>query len=139
MIDDRLNNAILRSFEQTVLACGSTGMTSFIARVLLLLFLISTEVVYLQRWHGWCHMKLKPSRRKSCVHHYPYNHTPCHFMQSPVRKVYACLAVICHLHFWKNDRDLLRATAATQGWNGYLRGFAIPACDILCLTMLSAP
>ena len=34
-------------------------------------------------------------------------------------KVYACLAVTCHLHFWQDDRDLLRATAVTQGWNGY--------------------
>ena len=25
----------------------------------------------------------------------------------------------CHLHFWQNDRDLLRATAVTLGWNGY--------------------
>ena len=24
-------------------------------------FWISTEVVYLQCWHGWCHMKLQPS------------------------------------------------------------------------------
>ena len=30
-------------------------------------------------------------------------------MQSHIRKVYACLAVTCHLHFWQNDRDLLRA------------------------------
>ena len=29
------------------------------------------------------------------------------------------LAVTCHLHFWQNDRDLLRATAVTRGWNGY--------------------
>ena len=49
----------------------------------------------------------------------PYNHAPCHFMQSHIRKVYACLAVTCHLHFWQNDRDLLRATAVTVGWNGY--------------------
>ena len=49
----------------------------------------------------------------------PYNHAPCHFMQSHIRKVYACLAVICHLHFWQNDRDLLRTTAVTRGWNGY--------------------
>ena len=40
----------------------------------------------------------------------PYNHAPCHFMQSHIRKVYVCLAVTCHLHFWQNDRDLLRAT-----------------------------
>ena len=83
----------------------------FIAR-----FSISTEVVYLQRWHGWCHMKLLPSRCVLCT---PYNHTPCHFMQSHIRKVHAYLAVTCHLHFWHNDRDLLRATAVTRGWNGY--------------------
>ena len=40
-------------------------------------------------------------------------------MQSHTRKVYAGLAVTCHLHFWQNDRDLLRATAVTRGWNGY--------------------
>ena len=40
-------------------------------------------------------------------------------MQSHIRKVYACLAVNCHLHFWQNDRSLSRATAVTLGWNGY--------------------
>ena len=49
----------------------------------------------------------------------PYNHAPCHFMQSHIRKVYEGLAVTCYLHFWQNDWDLLRATAVTQGWNGY--------------------
>ena len=49
----------------------------------------------------------------------PYNHAPCHFMQSHIRKVYVCLAVTCHLHFWQNDQGLLRATAVTRGWNGY--------------------
>ena len=29
------------------------------------------------------------------------------------------LAVTCHLHFWQNDRDFLRATVVTRGWNGY--------------------
>ena len=33
-----------------------------------------------------------------------------------IRRVHVCLAVICRL---KNDRDLLRATAVTRGWNGY--------------------
>ena len=81
-------------------------------------FRISTEVVYLQRWHGWCHMKLLPSLRVLCT---PYNHAPCHFMQSHIRKVHAYLAVTCHLHLWQNDRDLLSATAVTQGgweWGG---------------------
>ena len=36
-----------------------------------------------------------------------------------IRKVYACLAVTGHLHFWQNDRDFLRATVVTRGWNGY--------------------
>ena len=49
----------------------------------------------------------------------PYNHAPCHFMQSHIWKVYACLAVTSHLHFRQNDQDLLRATAVTQGWNRY--------------------
>ena len=35
-----------------------------------------------------------------------------------VRCMYV-LVVTCHLHFWQNDRDLLRATAVTRGWNGY--------------------
>ena len=56
------------------------------------------------------------SRRVLCT---LYNHAPCHFMQSHIRKVYACLAVTCHLRFWQNDRGLLRATAVTRGWNGY--------------------
>ena len=30
--------------------------------------------------------------------------------------LHVCLAVMCHLHFWQNDRDLLHATAITQGW-----------------------
>ena len=48
-----------------------------------------------------------------------YTIQPCHFMQSHIRKVCACLAVTCHLRFWQNDRGLLRATAVTRGWNGY--------------------
>ena len=43
----------------------------------------------------------------------------CHFIQSDIGKMHVFLAVICHLHFWQNDRDLLRATAVTHGWNGY--------------------
>ena len=35
--------------------------------------------------------------------------------------VYACLGVICHLHFWQNERGILRATAVTRGWNGHQR------------------
>ena len=72
--------------------------------------------MYIQRWHGWCHMKLLSSRRVLCT---PYKNTPCHFMQSHIHKVHACLPVTCQEHFWQNDRDLLHATAVTRGKNGY--------------------
>ena len=39
------------------------------------------------------------------------------FNKIHIRKVYACLAVTCHLHFWQNDRDFLRATVVTRGWS----------------------
>ena len=48
---------------------------------------------------------------------------PCttsrHFMQSDICRVHACFDVTCYLHFSQSGRDLLRATAATLGWNGY--------------------
>ena len=69
-------------------------------------------MVYLQRWHGWCHIKLLPSRRKFCVHHTTMHHvTSC----KATYVMCVCLAVTCHLHFWQNDRDLSRATAVTDG------------------------
>ena len=37
------------------------------------------------------------------------------FNKIHIRKVYACLAVTCHLHFWQNDRDFLLATVVTRG------------------------
>ena len=42
-----------------------------------------------------------------------------HFMQNHIRRVHACLVVTCHLYFWQNDRDLLRAIAIARRWNGY--------------------
>ena len=36
-----------------------------------------------------------------------------------IGRVYVCLAVTCHLHFWQNDLDILCATAVTWVWNGY--------------------
>ena len=53
-----------------------------------------------------------------------YTIQPCtrlqsYFIYSHIGRVPACLAVTCHLHFWQNDQDLLRATAVTRGWNGY--------------------
>ena len=96
----------------TALACGATWVTSFIAR-----FLNSHRSGVLTAL-AWLvpHETAAVLAQVLCT---PYSHAPCHFMQSHICKVYVCLAVTCHLHFWQNDRDLLRATAVTRGWNGH--------------------
>ena len=98
----------------TALVCGSAWVTSFHSAFLLLNIHRSGVLTAL----AWLvpQETAAVSAQVLCT---PYNHAPCHFMQSHIRKVYACLAVTCHLHFWQNDRDLLRATAVTRGWNGY--------------------
>ena len=40
----------------------------------------------------------------------PRTSLQCQFIGSHVGLVHACIAVTCHLRFWQNDRDLLRAT-----------------------------
>ena len=90
-----------KSSNKTVsvnLAWGALSGRSIADKVLLLLSwcLMSSDVI----WH--IRDKLWPMPKHDSI-----------------RKVYACLAVTCHLHFWQNDRDLLRATAVTRGWNGY--------------------
>ena len=54
------------------------------------------------------------------------------FNKIHIRKVYACLAVTCHLHFWQNDRDFLRATVVTRGWNGYRNKSQHRKCQCQC-------
>ena len=48
-----------------------------------------------------------------------YTIQPCtslqfHFIRNHICSVHVCLAVICHLHFWQNYLDPLRATAVTE-------------------------
>ena len=50
--------------------------------------------------HGWCHVKCCRFGASSVHTIQPCTRLQCHFIQSH-----------CHLHFWQNDRDLLRATA----------------------------
>ena len=114
LIDVRLYSAILRSLEQTHCARMLFYMSDWLSIARFLNIHRSGVLTAL----AWLvpHETAAVSAQVLCT---PYNHVPCHFMQSHVRKVYACLAVTCHLHFWQNDRDLLRATAVTRGWNGY--------------------
>ena len=112
----------LLSWALTALACGSTWVTSFIA-----CFWISTKVVFTVLSWLVPHETAAVSVQVLCT---PYSHTLCHvtsykntklptYLQNHIRRVHACLAVTCHLHFWQNDRDLLRATAVTREWNEY--------------------
>ena len=114
LIEDHLYSAILRSLEQTHCARLWFYMSDklFMARFL---NIHRSGVLTALAWLV-PHETAAISAQALCT---PYNHAQCHFMQSHIRKVYACLAVTCHLHFWRNDRDLLRATAVTRGWNGY--------------------
>ena len=112
LIDDHLYALFSTLLSRlTVLACDSTWVTSFIARFL---NIHRSGVLTALAWLV-PHETAAVSAQVLCA---PYNHAPCHFMQSHICKVYACLAVTCHLHFWQNDRDLLRATAVTWGGGG---------------------
>ena len=114
LIDDHLYSAILRSLEQT----HCTRMWCYMSDKLFIARFLNIHRSGVLTALAWLvpHETAAISAQVLCT---PYNHAPCHFMQSHIRKVYACLAVTCHLHFWQNDRDLLRATAVTRGWNGY--------------------
>ena len=76
-------------------------------------------MVYLTRCfvrpHGRCHVKLLPCQRTGCV----CNHNAPVGSGTLIQVIYVgrmrVLAVTCHLHFWQNDRGLLRATAVTRG------------------------
>ena len=69
--------------------------------------------------HGWCHMKCCHFGASSVYTIQSCTRLQCYFIQSHIGRMYVCLAVTCHLHFWQNDRDLLRATVGTRGCNGY--------------------
>ena len=100
------------------LACGSTWVTSFIERFCFVFVFLNIHRSGVLTALAWL-VPHETAAVSAQVLYTPYNHVPCHFMQSHIRKVYACLAVTCHLHFWQNDRGLLRATVVTRGWNGY--------------------
>ena len=117
VVDDRLSSLFSALLSRlTALACGSIWVTSFIALFFFFFFNIHRSGVLTALAWLVPHETAAVSAQVLCT---PYNHAPCHFMQSHIRKVYACLTVTCHVHSRQNDRDLLRATAVTRGWNGY--------------------
>ena len=84
-------------------------------------FWIFTEVVYSQRCLVVTWLVPRETAAFS-AHALCTSYTPAPvytFIRNHARGEYECLAVTWHLHFWQNDRDLLRVTALTRGWNGY--------------------
>ena len=114
---------LFSALEQTQcarIACDSEWLTVAFSKVFS--FFWFTKVVY---WllFGWC----MAGATWNCCHlctSSVYTIQPCtssqhHFIQSHIGRVHVCLAVTCHLHFWRNDQDLLLATVVTQGCNSY--------------------
>ena len=110
LTDDRLYSAILCSLEQTHCA----RMWFYMSDYLFIACFFNIHRSGVLTVLAWLvpHETASVSAQVLCT---PYNHAPCHFMQTHIRKVYASLAVTCHLHFWQNVWDLLRATVVTRG------------------------
>ena len=96
VVVDRFYISVFSALEQThcaLVACDSNWVTVAFYSA----FWISTEVVYLstvQLLHGWCHLKLLPLWHVLCT---PYNHAPCHLMQSHIHRVHVCLVVTSYV------------------------------------------
>ena len=102
LIDNRLYSAILHSLEQTHCAC----MWFYMSILAFIVHFLNIDRSGVLRALPWLvpHETAAISVQVLCT---PNNHAPCHFMQSHICKVYACLAVTCHLYFWQNDWDLM--------------------------------
>ena len=113
-----LYTALFSALEQTHCSHVWFWMSDYL---LILCFWISTKVVYLQ--HCLVVTRLVPHETAAILVRSVYTIQPYamshHFMQTHIQRVHACLAITCPLHFWRNDWDLLHATVATWGWNGY--------------------
>ena len=57
--------------------------------------------MWLQHWHGWCHMKLQPSQHKFCVHHTTMHHvTPLSITINEILKRLSSLPILMQESFW---------------------------------------
>ena len=117
---DRYYTALFSTLKQT--HCGLVACDYRRAAVAFYsAFWSSTRIVYLQ--HCLVVTWLVPHETAAILAHSVYAIQLCimshHFAQSHICRVYACLAVTCHLHFQQNDQDPLLAPVVTQGWNGY--------------------
>ena len=126
-----LYSAVLRSRAHSLRCCCMWFWKKCLSLFLKRVFEYPPKwCIYSATWllHGWCRVKLLPSRR---VPYTPYNHAPVYSVSSFQAKHVGCMSVCvcvcvfrCNqplLHFFLcvNNQDLLSATAVTRRWNGY--------------------
>ena len=107
-----LNSAILRSRAGSLLLHVNLQEWLAFYSALFFLYIHRSGVLTALVW-------LVPHETAAISARSVYTIPPCTMSLHAKREVHASLSVTCHLHFWQNDRDLLRATAITRGWNGY--------------------
>ena len=61
----------------------------------------------------------------------PCTSLQCHFIWSHVYRMHVCFAITCHLDFWQNDWDILRATGRVKKTFPFLQ-FESPALPLAC-------
>ena len=103
VIDNHLYGAIFHSLEQTHCARMWFYMSDWLYSMFFCCCFLNIHQSGVLTALAWLmpHETAAVSVQVLCT---PYNHAPCHIMQSHILKVYACLAVACYLHFWQNDR-----------------------------------
>ena len=91
--------------------------------LVLFLFSISIKVVCLKSYLVviW----LVPRETAAVSSMFCVRHTKVHqftvSLHAKPQSVHVPVAITCNLHLWQNDRDLLRVTTVTRGWNGCLK------------------
>ena len=111
IIIDRFYIALFSALEQTHCAHAACYLEWVAVSFYISFFNIHRSGVILSGsaislLHGWCPVKLQPSRASPVYIIQPCTTLQSHFMSSHIGGVHACLAVTCHLHSWQDDREL---------------------------------
>ena len=106
-IVDRFHIALFSALEQTL--CSHVILQEW------LVFYSAFE--YPPKWCTYSTDRLVPCETAAILARSVYTIQPCtmslHANPHIICRMHACLVVICHLHFWQNDQDLLHATVVT--------------------------
>ena len=82
--------------------------------------------------HGWCHVKLLPSRRTFCVHHTTVHQFTLSYHWNHIRRVRVCLAVTCCLGAHSVCTIQLCTSLRSYHWN-HIRRVRVCLAVTCCL------